>query len=171
MTSCFRDILLRLRNGESTQADWEVLSTRFENKLSKVERDKFSEVTHIIPTWSDVNEVNFKMLGSLHCPVAKIHAVNTGGKEACTADSDIARGLEAHLLIAKGARVMLTSNLLTSAGLVNGAIGTVIDILFEEQGPPSLPTAVLIAFDNYNGPSIITPTGINVVLIPPIRRN
>ena len=47
----------------------------------------------------------------------------------------------------KGARVMLTANIWTEAGLVNGSMGTIQDIIFEGQGPPSLPAAVLIKFD------------------------
>ncbi|CAG8779462.1 3144_t:CDS:2, partial [Ambispora leptoticha] len=97
--------------------------------------------------WLDVDEVNINMLKSLYCSVARILAVHSGGKEALTADSDV-----------------------TSVRLVNSAIGTVIDILFaENQGPSSLPIAILIAFDNYSSPSIETPIGINIVPIPPIR--
>jgi ATP-dependent DNA helicase PIF1 len=110
-------------------------------------------------------------LRSLNVPVAKILAVHTGGNEAKKADSDIAHGLEAKLLLARGARVMLTSNLWTEAGLVNGAIGTVQDILFgEDQGPPSLPVVVFVSFDNYEGPAITSLEGTKVVPIAPIRR-
>ncbi|CAB4437347.1 unnamed protein product [Rhizophagus irregularis] len=50
---------------------------------------------------------------------------------------------------------MLTANLQTDTGLVNGSMGIVQDIIFkEDQGPPSLPIAVLISFDNYKGPTI-----------------
>jgi hypothetical protein len=50
-------------------------------------------------------------------------------------------------------------------------MGTVQDILFkEDQGPPSLPIAVLISFDNYKGPTITSLEGEKVVPIAPIRR-
>ncbi len=66
---------------------------------------------------------------------------------------------------------MLTVNLQTEIGLVNGSMGTVQDIIFQEdQGPPSLPIAVLISFDNYNGPTIPNLEGKSVVPIAPIRR-
>ncbi|RGB36292.1 hypothetical protein C1646_814122 [Rhizophagus diaphanus] len=45
-------------------------------------------------------------------------------------------------------------------GLVNRYLGTVQEIVFEEnQSPPSLPIAVLIEFDNYSGPAIIIEEG------------
>ena len=66
---------------------------------------------------------------------------------------------------------MLTANLWTEAGLVNGSMGTVQDLLFEEdQGPPSLPIVVLISFDDYKGPTIDSLEGVKVVPIGPIRR-
>ena len=35
----FREILLRLRDGDCNLDDWEKLSTRFEDKLNRTERD------------------------------------------------------------------------------------------------------------------------------------
>ncbi|CAG8476571.1 4380_t:CDS:2 [Cetraspora pellucida] len=49
-------------------------------------------------------------------------------------------------------------------------MGVVEDILFLDNcGPTSLPTAVLVAFDKYNGPTLNTPKGICVVPIVPIQ--
>ena len=64
---------------------------------------------------------------------------------------------------------MLTANLWTEAGLVNGSMGTVKDILFEDDGPPALLTAVFIKFDKYNGPTITSAEGEEVVPIVPIK--
>jgi len=99
-----------------------------------------------------------------------INAVHTGGTEACKADSDMAKGLEPKLFLARGARVMLRANLWTEVGLVNGSVGNVRDIVFDEnQGPPCLPITVLVEFDNYAGPAIVSSEGERVVPIPPIR--
>ncbi|EXX79749.1 hypothetical protein RirG_002630 [Rhizophagus irregularis DAOM 197198w] len=65
---------------------------------------------------------------------------------------------------------MLRINLWTEVGLVNGSLGTVQEIIFEEnQSPPSLPIAVLIEFDNYYGPAIVTEEGKRLVPVSPIR--
>ncbi len=49
---------------------------------------------------------------------------------------------------------MLSSNLWTEIGLVNGLMGTVVDITWQSGQDPitSLPFAVLIRFDRYSGP-------------------
>lgn len=51
---------------------------------------------------------------------------------------------------------MLRTNLSTSIGLVNGAVGTVRDILYEAGKRPStdMPAAVMVEFDNYSGPCL-----------------
>ena len=49
-------------------------------------------------------------------------------------------------------------------------MGTIQDIIFEGEGPPSLPIAVLINFDKYEGPTISNTEGINVVSIVLIKR-
>ena len=167
----FRDILLRLREGESNLNDWQKLSSRFEENLSRAERERFSNAVSILTTWNEVDRINIEMLRSLNQPVAKIHAVHTGGRESKKANSDTAKGLEAELLLAKGSRVMLTANIWTEGGLVNGAMGTIQDILFEDQGPPSLPTAVFIKFDIYEESNITTLEGDKVVPIVPIKRS
>ena len=110
------------------------------------------------------------MLRTLNQPVAKIHAVHTGGHKAKKANSKVAKGLKAQLLLAKSARVMLIANFWTEGGLVNGSMGTIDDIIFAETGPPSLPAVVFVKFDLYEGPSITTPEGDNVVPIVPIKR-
>jgi hypothetical protein len=48
---------------------------------------------------------------------------------------------------------MLTSNLWTKIGLVNGSMGMVCNITWNQDWDPSiLPLIILIRFDGYNGP-------------------
>src|SRR2546423_297683 len=90
---------------------------------------------------------------------------------SCASKPFVAKGLEAQLLLSKGCKVMLIANLWTSAGLVNESMGTIEDILFKDQGPPALPTAVFIRFEKYNGPTVTNNEGKQVVPIMPIKRN
>ncbi|KAE8749142.1 hypothetical protein FOCC_FOCC004048 [Frankliniella occidentalis] len=65
-----------------------------------------------------------------------------------------AEGLHPVLYLAKNARIMLKSNLWTEKGLVNGAMGTIVDIVYEEdKNPPyEAPAIIIVRFDNYDGP-------------------
>ncbi|CAG8677365.1 9506_t:CDS:2, partial [Racocetra fulgida] len=140
------------------------------NHMQSTKREQFSETTYILPKWSDVDVVNIDKLRALNVPVAKIIATHTGDNDAKRADSDTAHGLESKLLLARGARVMPTANIWTESGLVNGSLGTVQDILFEDHGPPCLPVAVFVTFDRYKRPTITNVEGTKVVPITLIKR-
>ena len=120
---------------------------------------------------NEVDRINIEMLWSLNQPIAKIHAVHTGECESKKANSDTAKELEAELLLAKELRVMLTANIWTEGNLVNSAMGIIQDILFEDQGPPSLPTAVFIKFNIYKESNITTLKEDKVVPIVLIKRS
>jgi ATP-dependent DNA helicase PIF1 len=51
---------------------------------------------------------------------------------------------------------MLTANLWVEKGLMNGAFGTIRNIIFESgMKPPNMPIAIVIEMDsNYTGPSV-----------------
>ena len=91
------------------------------------------------------------------------------------AKSDDADGLEKEVLLAEGAKVMLTHNLWTSKGLVNGAQGVVKKIWFD-QGSNSrshLPAVVFVEFDGYFGPQTPAWEGISpswVPIVPAVAR-
>ncbi|XP_044715201.1 ATP-dependent DNA helicase PIF1 [Hirsutella rhossiliensis] len=72
---------------------------------------------------------------------ARVEAKNQG-KGAGQAPSDNAGNLSNKFPVAKGARVMLTTNLWQPAGLVNGA-----------QDPPAV---IMVDFDGYDGPPYLT---------------
>lgn len=66
-------------------------------------------------------------------------------------------GLEPVIFLAKRAKVMLTMNLWTDVGLCNGATGTLVHFIYTpNHHPPDLPNAVIVKFDNYRGPSIMS---------------
>ena len=165
----FRDILLRLRDGETTINDWKTLTTRLTDSPN-VDNRQFLDATFLLPRKADVDEVNYNKLRTLNSPIAIINAVHTG-RNASKANSNIAKGLEARLLLARGARIMLRANLWTEVGLVNGSMRIIQEILYEEgQRPPSLPNVILIEFNNYTGPAITTTEGKKLVPILPIRQ-
>jgi ATP-dependent DNA helicase PIF1 len=84
--------------------------------------------------------------------VKVLTAVNQGWN-AEKATEDEADNLPNKIYVYIRAQIMLSSNLWTKIGLVNGSIGTVVDITWQQGQDPttSLPFAVLIQFDGYSG--------------------
>lgn len=159
----FRNILLRLRNGKTTVADWQELMKQTPHH---VDISTFSSAIHLFPTVQSVAEYNMDKLRTTGRPIATIKAIHTGCN-ASKASSEEAGDLEPVVYLAHTARVMLIVNLWVEAGLVNGAMGTVISICYQSGGPPDLPLAVMVHFDNYAGPTLPD----NTVPIVPIRRS
>jgi ATP-dependent DNA helicase PIF1 len=113
----FRDLLLRQRTYSITQEDYNLLSTRFSQHLSDEEIHTFDDVIHLFPTREDVQNHNHHHLESTHIPVLRCKARHNGGRRAKQATDEQAEGLEAELLLAVGARVMLTRNIWTDRGI------------------------------------------------------
>lgn len=148
----FRDFLLRLRNGETSQDDWKLLLTRQPSQANNI--GQFKTATRLFYTNEEVAIFNYNSLLQLKQPIAKIDAKHSSSQAAKISSQDM-YGLEPTLLISKGALVMLTMNLWPSVGLCNGSTGTVVDIIYTTPyKPPDLPVAVIVKFDNYIGPSI-----------------
>ena len=146
----FRDLLLRLRKGESTVDDWKLLLTRQPSNVTNL--CDFQDATRLFYSNEQVANYNHKQLTKLEHPVAHINAHHSSAL-AKKISSDDFSGLEPLVFLAKGATVMLTMNLWSSVGLCNGATGTVVHIIFQNNHqPPDLPIAVMVEFDNYRGP-------------------
>ena len=146
----FRDLLLRLRKGESTIDDWKLLLTRQPSNITNL--CEFEDATRLFYSNEHVANYNHDQLTKLEHPIAHINARHSSAV-AKRISSDDMSGLEPVVFLAKGARVMLTMNLWSSVGLCNGATGTVVNIIFHNNHqPPDLPIAVMVEFENYRGP-------------------
>ena len=158
----FRQILLRLRNGQSTEDDW---TTLLQHTLSTA--SNANEFNYAMRLFYTKEQYNHEAITKLTSSIARINAINSSAK-AASATSDDAGGLQPVVFMAKGAKVMLTSNLRQQAGLYNGTRGTVDNILYAEgQKPPSVPIAITVDFPDYNGPSFF-PNKPKCIPIPPI---
>ena len=91
-----------------------------------------------------------------HHPMAKINAVSTG-LHSRSSSSDKAGCLVRTLYLARGAKVILTTNLNVQYGLFNGSMGTVVHIIYTDGNSPkdSFPTVCMIEFQRYTGPSFL----------------
>ena len=146
--------LLRIRSGNVTQQDWININLRHEQKLKQSEKEAFQNGTVITlhETWREVKMENRKQLSQLGVPVAVIPSTGRG-RHHKKSDKQVGR-IPARCIIAVGCTVMLTRNQgpHTVFGLNNGAIGSVVSILYSEsKSPPSMPDAVIVNFEGYSG--------------------
>lgn len=69
-------------------------------------------------TRNDVQDVNLAEIQALNQPCARILARHDGGATAAKAAADEAGGLENHIILAKGAQVMITRNIWQTQGVL-----------------------------------------------------
>ena len=156
----FRETLERIRNCKATHNDYRFLSTRIRGAdLAYTEEFERGGYIYIVPTREKVNTHNTNMLEELilntQCRKLKLIARNSCAA-ARSKPAETYRGLESEVMVAIGARVMITNNIWTEMGLTNGAFGVVLHIIFAANvGPPNLPEAIIVEMDEpYSGPSL-----------------
>ena len=129
--------------------------------LSDCSREGPPDVLHVYATNKEVNKYNIDMLKSVSSEMKEVLAkdfrkdkrtgkLKQSNQQVSTSATD---SLPDSLLLAEGARVMLTRNVDVSDGLVNGATGTITSFLYNSKDivhNNAHITAVEIEFDNNN---------------------
>ena len=111
-------------------------------KLSFYEKSMFDQSMHLYSTNNLVGLHNRKMLKLRNLPVILSIAIKTHLQP--NLDSNVDR-LPKELLLCKGQRTMLTTNLWIQMGLVNGSLWEVVDIVYTPGcKPPDLPLYVVV---------------------------
>ena len=143
--SYWTQALNRLRIGELTGDDIDLLRSRLITKLSK---NYPYEACHLFYTNREVNDHNDKMISKLDGKLYEIELVGDYPKSYKPRISNFGTvddtSLMQTLRVKIGARVMVVLNISISDSLVNGSLGTVIDIMNKDDGKVS---CIVIKFD------------------------
>ena len=155
-----------MRTGELSDADNLFINSRSREHVGEAAwMAAAADAVHLYPTNEKVEEENTAKLRSLstdcNVPIAMIRAINSCSK-AAKASKKIAGGLDNLICMGIGAKVMLTQNLWTTCGLVNGAIGTIIDIC----GSDDVVDTIIVNVPSYSGPSLCAPHPCTWIPIP-----
>ena len=152
----FRQELGRLADGSFTLADWQHWSSRELATLPEEERERFlTGGVKLCSRKQDMvtfNEAGLRRTGN---PILMLKALHNNSTARNASES---KGqFPALLPVARGASVVLTSNLWPQAKLLNGSRGTVTYIVYEEgKGPEDgLPAFLVVTFPLYTGPPYI----------------
>ena len=163
----FRAQLERLGNGEFTSKDWEKWSQRSLKRLPPQERLTFEQTaTKACARKQDMQSYNVQRIEALKQPIAPLPAQNDCYEAKLRGEKET--GLPDNLLLCKGAKIRLSSNLWTAAGLVNGAVGFVQAIIYAsgDKPPETLPKAIICTFEGYIGPSFLSSIPKAVPIVP-----
>ena len=152
----FAELLCRVRVGECTPDDIEILKSR---EISLEDPDYPKDWLHVFAFNNQVDEWNDKRLRDLapndndrvSIPAIDDKTDSTGlvdltamGESRKRSDTG---GMHTILVLADGARVMLIYNVDVSDGLVNGVIGQVVAIKRNSRG---VMDTILVQFDDHN---------------------
>ena len=162
----FRALQVRARDGNSNLEDWNMLLLRQPQNVINIDTFQKSAVKLSFGN-EKVDTDNYQKLKELQQTIVQIDAHHSNPKAKRLSSEDMG-GLEPTIYLSKQARVMLTRNLWTEAGLCNGTMGTIKDIIFSENHTsPMLPVAIIVQFDNnYIGPSYCKDTPNCVPICP-----
>eukprot|EP00919_Chromeraceae_sp_WS-2016_P015089 GHVR01035468.1.p1 GENE.GHVR01035468.1~~GHVR01035468.1.p1 ORF type:complete len:461 (+),score=35.46 GHVR01035468.1:69-1451(+) len=151
----FIQLLKNIRDAQVTNEDHDLLLTRSKQRLTAEELHNFNDAVRLLPTRASVAQHNYTKLRDVSTPTLRIQAIHAGGRAAYQANADDAMGLHAVITLKTTAKVMLTQNLSTNHGLVNGASGYVVGSIpaFNEDDGLLFPSAIVVNFPSYAGPS------------------
>ena len=144
----YAHLLNRARIGQLSSEDIDLLKTR-------MMQPKTTNIMHMYPKIKQVAEWNTKRQKQINglfyrCSATHIfsdfdsHAGEQASQDYIPEDDRDAGGLPRLLIVSKNSRVMLLRNIMTDAGLVNGATAYVEDVDCED----GIPTYLYLRFDN-----------------------
>ena len=177
------------RGARGSEYDFEFVKEKSFNRLSQPQRAKYSLPKQgtlcCYYTWEKAWKRNKTMLNILNAgyalpsrelvegvPVYKLLSTNEG-RHARAKAADMFQGVPASTWVARGAQIRLTCNMYGALGqkwgLVNGAIGQAVEVLYPTPEAAAKPTEiplVIAHFEGYTGPAFCEKRPKLVLLVP-----
>jgi ATP-dependent exoDNAse (exonuclease V) alpha subunit len=154
----FLGFLSRMREGTMNIEDVNLIRSRCLETLDPSEQLAFKDAIHLTSTWEEASQVAYQYLCRLNSPIAKIRAryltSRNDSKNCCLRE----KSYPTQIAIGVGAIVMLLKNFIVEEWhILNGSIGTVVDIIYDHvDGPMApgnpLPLFVVVDFPCSNVP-------------------
>jgi len=118
----FRHLLMNVRDAIPIEIDWTFLMSHTNRNMDGT-KESFDKAIHFFSKRNFVHNHNKHCLISLNFPIT----LRVSSKYSMEEDEE---KLDNEIPIVFGARDMLTSNLWTNVGILNGALGVVENILY-----------------------------------------
>ena len=137
----FKNILLSMRKGTLTTDQCTMLINRCLSKLDNSSLKIFDDDIHLVNQWKHGITPTITYLNKLGTHVCKIlpsysSIMTTKVINHCVKESNFPKLIALNV----GCKVMLLMNILPGFKLINGSIGTVIDIIYKDKnGPRKIP--------------------------------
>ena len=126
--------------------------SRFLEELPSEEREMFeTDALYVVPTWKDAKPILKQYLLQLNVPIISI-GCNKKSSHINHIDRDI--NLPQINAFGVGAQIMLLCNYIVEIGLFNGAIGTIVDIVYPVSNGPHTDALLLYIVVNFVNISI-----------------
>jgi hypothetical protein len=148
----FKELLDNMANGSVTiMDDVKLIRSQCLHTLSREEKLKFTSAIHLVSTWAEASSIVVEYLLSIGNPIAKwktsFSSCRRDGKNCCFKE----KSYPSKVVMCVGAVVMLLKNFIVEEWkLLNGSIGTVIDIIYDNpegpRGRGSMPKYVVVEF-------------------------
>ena len=135
----FHGLIQAMRNGDLTHQQADILLDRCMKKLPFEERKKFEhEALYVMHTWRKTIPTIKKYLTTIGNPVARcdiIYETKAGAKNHAMKDINLPEKLP----LCIGSKVMLIVNQVIEEGLMNGSVGTIKEIVYDDPAGPRGP--------------------------------
>ena len=145
--------LHNIRHGTIYDDDTDLLLSSCLDNLSSEEKDKFKNAIHLVAVWNMTDKIVYEYLVNLTSPILKIcpiySSIRASGENHCVSECSY----PAKVALCEGAIVMLLCNFIVEYNIMNGSIGIIKKIVYEEHNGPKnstnvLPSYVIVEFKN-----------------------